>query len=499
MASGSLYWLLERLGYSLTRRDELEAERAAAAAVAQQLMEAGEAIEALKTRRAGLNAKLADRDARLTAVTIHAQAVSERRDQIKAQHRKLKADYGAVFRAHKTYKGKLDGALARQAALEQELRAAQAEVVSTRAEMFRKLVHARARPGSGASPAMGRADGAAIAERDAAIRNAEALRREVTRLQAAVGAARPMGGVASPTAPAGSPQVAFELAQALQEQGDLAGAVAAYLSAGPGLPDLLAQMDPTGRPFAGPDFLIIGPPRAGTTWLKKQLGWHPEVFMLAREHHYFSATPHFGAAAYVAKFVSRSARYIGTHKDWSVRPSSPAARVFGEKSPTYLPIPETNVALCAALFPRARLVCIAREPVARAWSHLKHVGVDDYAADLDHLRQLPAWNTLDEVVRHGRYREHLSRWARYFPPEQIMVVDFHRIAAEPDAVYREVLAHIGADPSLGRLHLAIGEGATGQAPMPPVLRDHLEAAYDGEPFDAASLTADIVSAAKGAS
>ena len=70
-----------------------------------------------------------------------------------------------------------------------------------------------------------------------------------------------------------------------------------------------------------PDFLILGSPRCGTTWLAKALGSHPEVFMPSRkELHFFDREYESGIASYSAHFPDRDRAVVA-----SARPRLPTS------------------------------------------------------------------------------------------------------------------------------------------------------------------------------
>jgi hypothetical protein len=285
-------------------------------------------------------------------------------------------------------------------------------------------------------------------------------------------------------------QDTFRRAEALHTSGDIAGAVEAYRRIGPSLPQLISHPGRDGLPVFGPDFIIIGAPRSGTTWLKKWLARHEQVFIQSGEGTYFFYSPHRSARAYVASYASVAARFLKLGGPKLQAWSDPQARkVLGEKSPSYLIAPETYVDLCATLFPNVRLICIMREPVSRAWSHIKLWGHAEGVEASVEARANGDFSPLDEILSYGRYREHLLRWRRRFPADQFLLLDFDRIASEPIAVYDEVLRHIGADVAPAIANAPKAEpGAMKDLPPPPDLIDLLNREYEGEAFDAATLT-----------
>ena len=114
-----------------------------------------------------------------------------------------------------------------------------------------------------------------------------------------------------------------------------------------------------------PDFLILGAMKAGTTSLYRYLAAHPDFARRRRkeEVHFFDKRWARGAAWYASFFPSRVDRWLAALR---------GRRVFsGETSPYYLFHPRVP-ARVEAVLPRARLVALLRDPVARAWSHHQH-------------------------------------------------------------------------------------------------------------------------------
>jgi hypothetical protein len=314
-------------------------------------------------------------------------------------------------------------------------------------------------------------------------------RISVERTAAAEAGLRKRTGVIRAESPDSSAAMAlFALGESFQAKGELALAAETYRKIGDRLSECLAIRTPTGGAFEGPRFLIIGAARAGTTWLKQRLSLHPEILLLAGEGAYFSSWPHLSPRAYMASFTSMGARYLKKRYDRTVVDPRVTPTLLGEKSPAYLDMSDEAIELCAALFPNLRLVCMVREPVARAWSHVKHYGWRRHASDLAYLHAPPNGSSIDEVVAHGRLEGHLRRWARHFRPEQIHLVEYSRLEREPQSLYGEVLEHIGASPfDLPEPLLHERPEASAVAPPPQVLLDHLNQAYENERWDPASL------------
>ncbi len=243
--------------------------------------------------------------------------------------------------------------------------------------------------------------------------------------------------------------------------------------------------DLAGRPPAGPakhpggpSFLVIGAPRSGTTWLKKALRAHSGVRLPPGEPEYFAKGLEAELDRYLALFPREQ------------EPAAGPPIVFGDKSPASLKMTDERIARCAALYPELRLICLVREPVSRAWSHLMMVTRGEPAAS--DLKRGAFQPLLQDAIDYGRYRRHLRRWAAHFPAEQFLLVDFEQILDAPEAVFSDVLRHIGARPEPLR-HASVRSWT---AAPPREIALVLEAELDGEMHRAAGLRGVVEEAAE---
>jgi hypothetical protein len=204
----------------------------------------------------------------------------------------------------------------------------------------------------------------------------------------------------------------------------------------------------------GPAFIIIGAGRAGTTWLRTALARHPNIFVLPGEPQFFNRR-HGEIDKYLHTLVSGRHKSKVSERDYSVTP-----KLYGEKSPGYIFMPEQRIQIVAEHFPDVRLICLTREPVARARSHYAHLKRSG----------LNPTERMDVIVNSSRYLWCLTRWRKFFSVDQILILDFERIAAEPREVYRDALDHIGA-----RWH---------EPPDVAMQRDERAAPSASQPFDA---------------
>lgn len=185
-----------------------------------------------------------------------------------------------------------------------------------------------------------------------------------------------------------------------------------------------------------PTFLIIGAQKSATRWLRMNLGEHPDVFTADHEISFFNNRRSWrsGVSWYRSEFAG-----------WQGEP------VIGESTPGYMILrhdPRAVAKRIDEVLPDVRLIALLRNPVDRAESALRH-----------HVRRsrLPKKSRLVKVVKKrsprikhlglidgGLYAESLRPYLRRFG-DRLLVMLHDDLQASPQYVYKQALAHIGAD------------------------------------------------------
>jgi len=207
-----------------------------------------------------------------------------------------------------------------------------------------------------------------------------------------------------------------------------------------------------------PTFFLLGAPKCGTTSLAFYLGQHPDVcFSEPKEPTFFEAEYEKGLAHYRARYFAgwRGERAAGEGRVWHL----------------YLPFVAPRI---RESFPDARLLAILRDPVERAHSHWWHrhsrgqetLSFEDAVArdrariergetfeGEDGERRWRAGlyresftSRLRVLLDPGFYAEQLERYLRLFPQEQLKVLLYEDLAADPTGLLRDVYAFVGVDP-----------------------------------------------------
>lgn len=232
------------------------------------------------------------------------------------------------------------------------------------------------------------------------------------------------------------------------------------------LASLLALRRLTAGARRGPEFLIIGPRKCGTTSLFRYLEDHPRVVLPVRkEINYFSWHAHRPLAWYLAHFPRRGPGVLS-----------------GEASPTYF-ANDAVPARVRAVLPGVRLLVPLRNPVERAYSNYWHNrtrGSEDrpFAAVLD--QELGGPNAAEgrrrQHVAKGCYAEPLARWLEVFPAEQVLVLDSGHLFREPAAAMAEAFRFVGLEPHRSAEYRTWTRGHYGE-PLAPIERARLQEHY----------------------
>ncbi|MFN8096787.1 MAG: sulfotransferase [Dermatophilaceae bacterium] len=208
-------------------------------------------------------------------------------------------------------------------------------------------------------------------------------------------------------------------------------------------------------PAKGPDFLVIGAAKSGTTSLSYYLRQHPQIFF-AREkesHHFLfpDGAPDFrgprDAEEFVPLIISDRDRYLSCFA--GARP----AQICGEASVYYMSEPQ-SLRNAIEYNPDMKFIAVLREPAERsfsAWSHMMRDGrepVDDFlsAFGLEAERRAAHWSPGFFYEAMSRYGEQLAACYDAVPREQIMVVLYEDLVTRQDETMAEIFAFLGLQP-----------------------------------------------------
>ncbi len=174
-----------------------------------------------------------------------------------------------------------------------------------------------------------------------------------------------------------------------------------------------------------PNFLYIGPDKAGSSWLHDVLAEHPDVFMTPAKDLYF-----------FDRYFDKGVSWYAHHFD-----KAGSQPVVGEVCQDYLFHP------CAAerihgVLHSPRFMVTLRDPVDRAFSsYLYMLKMGETPGTFTE-----ALVARPELFEHGRYGSGLDRFADRFGSDSIYVGVFDDLQTDPRAFIADLLCWLGIAP-----------------------------------------------------
>jgi hypothetical protein len=182
------------------------------------------------------------------------------------------------------------------------------------------------------------------------------------------------------------------------------------------------------------DFVGIGAARSATTWLSDVLAVHPEVFVpSAKELHYFN-----NERKYRTDLENFWKHFEGADND----------QKWGEVTPRYI-LDETALARLRSHFPDVRVICVLRDPVARAFSQYCFFRFNKMKEENTSFEKAIKAGYREDYINKSRYGECMERVFQYFERHQVLIIDFDELLAAPEAQLNRVSDFIGVSPING--------------------------------------------------
>ena len=213
----------------------------------------------------------------------------------------------------------------------------------------------------------------------------------------------------------------------------------------------------------GPDFIGVGAPRAGSSWLHEVLSRHPQLWLPpVKELHYFDEPPwskryyRFLRMRLVAGWGRRpfsrfDLRYFfGKRSDaWYCDLFAPArrkGRIVGEITPAYSALDVAALRHMSGLNPRVKLIYIMRDPVDRSWSAAVKAHQKRGGSGLPTVEHAIHTARTDGVRMRSNYLESIERLEGVFPPEQIFYGFYQQVRETPEQLVTSILQFLGVVP-----------------------------------------------------
>jgi hypothetical protein len=203
---------------------------------------------------------------------------------------------------------------------------------------------------------------------------------------------------------------------------------------------------------AGPDALIIGSPKAGTSALHAALARHPQVYASpVKEPKYYLCDDAPPPAYRGPGDAHSNQEWIWRRTDYeALFAAAPEKSVRLESTPFYLAVPNARRRIAEEL-PDAKLVVVVRDPIDRAYSNWMHLWVDGLEPESDFVA---AWRAEDERIadgwapfwhyrRMGRYGVQLADLLGRVERDRVLVIRYWQLVDRPVETLDRVVAFLG--------------------------------------------------------
>jgi hypothetical protein len=218
------------------------------------------------------------------------------------------------------------------------------------------------------------------------------------------------------------------------------------------------------------DFIGIGAPKCGTTWLSAQLEAHPQIgFAPDKEVYYFADTILRRIAGQELRCFDRGVAWY--HEQFPALAG--AIKCRGEFCPAYLYSEEAATRI-AAYRPDIKLLVCIRPPAEMIYSwhwYGQSAVVTSLPKSFEEMMENPFLRDL------GCFARHLKPYLDRFPAKNILVVQFDAIRRDPDRVRRGVYEFLSVAADFKPQREAGKNPA--RAPRFPILQSGAQRLYAG--------------------
>jgi hypothetical protein len=180
-----------------------------------------------------------------------------------------------------------------------------------------------------------------------------------------------------------------------------------------------------------PNFLIIGAEKGATTWLAKNVGGHPDVFLTELKETYFFDDHYEKGIQWYEK------RYFG---HWS------GEKAVGEATPTYLYHPDCPLRIRSSLGQKVKLIASLRHPVDRAYSAFwMFMSRGRIPANTEFATFFRTENRF-KLYSRGFYSASVQRYLEHFPRENLLLLIYEEIGKNNRQAIQNCFESLEVDP-----------------------------------------------------
>ena len=212
----------------------------------------------------------------------------------------------------------------------------------------------------------------------------------------------------------------------------------------------------------GPDFLVIGAQRAGTTWLHRVLRQHPSLWLPpVKELHYFDrleikrtiVDPKERRRVGLKQLLSLDPWLVSywlraRSDEWYARlfrGAKAKGLVAGEITPAYATLDASVLRRIKRLNDNIKLIFVMRDPVERAWSAVNNAAKKG-AADASSVEKSIKRARESGAAARSAYADTIKRLEAVFPANQVHYCFFEDLRDRPEALTSDLFSFLGVEP-----------------------------------------------------
>jgi hypothetical protein len=191
-----------------------------------------------------------------------------------------------------------------------------------------------------------------------------------------------------------------------------------------------------------PNFLIIGAPRSGTTYLYNMLKQHPDIFM---PNVRYPSDMHFFNPKTKIKVDEEPNWYKGLEwykkqfEGWSNE------KALGEKTASYLTDEDAPKLIKNTLGEKVKLIAILRNPIYRLFSNYLHFsGQIPRHVSLIEACQSEEFKRM-ELLESGNYAKHIKRYYQFFSKDQFLFLIYDDLYNNPLELLKKIFNFLEVD------------------------------------------------------
>lgn len=232
------------------------------------------------------------------------------------------------------------------------------------------------------------------------------------------------------------------------------------------------------EPSRGPNFMIIGAQKCGTTSLEGYMSEHPQIIRaIKKEIHFWAWHVNRGIDWYLSHFPH-------------IPPES--GYMTGEATPNYLEqLANLNsIQRIYDHFPQIKLLVVLRNPIDRAFSQYHHwcrlqwekrsfnEAVEEELSLLEATPSKPQgeanyWQNTFGYIGRGVYIEFLQKWLDIFPRQQFLILDSHTFYTQTTETLEKVWHFLDLPSHQLTNYRKMNAGSYKQS-IPPEIRSKLQ-------------------------